>query len=470
MLLFSLCFTHSTVQERRKFGPLGWCVPYEFNDGDLNASIVFLEKHLEFSTLSWSTLQFMVGDVQYGGRITDDMDRRLFGAYMETWFSSGTLSNDFSFNPEKPLNKLNDNFQYKIRDYLELGDYLKYIQSFPDIDSPEIFGMHPNADLTFRFKEATSLLNTILETQPKQTDGSSAGQTREDIVLAKCQSLIEAVPVGFTEDELEERIIALGGYEQPLNIFLFQEVQRLQATIVKVRSTLTLTSQAIRGEVVVTGDVMTNIDAIFNARVPPLWLYSVAGDELSWLAPNLGIWFGGLLSRETQYRTWLTRGRPSSFWLAGFFNPQGFLTAIQQEITRAHKQESWALDSMVLHSELTDISSVEGVKSAPKEGAYIYGLFMDGAAWSQSAGGTITESPPKKLFSSLPVMYVTAVTKMAKKSSSIDYGPFGGYDCPVYKYPARTDRYLIFSVMLPSRELKPQHWTLRGVALLCATG
>lgn len=60
-LLFTLCFTHSVVQERRKFGPLGWCVPYEFNDGDLNATIMFLEKHLEQSTLSWSTLQYMAG-------------------------------------------------------------------------------------------------------------------------------------------------------------------------------------------------------------------------------------------------------------------------------------------------------------------------------------------------------------------------------------------------------------------------
>jgi dynein heavy chain len=59
-LLFTLCFTHSVVQERRKFGPLGWCVPYEFNDGDLNATIMFLEKHLEQSSLSWSTLQVFI--------------------------------------------------------------------------------------------------------------------------------------------------------------------------------------------------------------------------------------------------------------------------------------------------------------------------------------------------------------------------------------------------------------------------
>merc|ERR1711988_385802 len=59
-LLYAICFQHSVVQERRKFGPLGWCVPYEYNDGDLNACIMFLEKHLYQQALSWPTLQYMV--------------------------------------------------------------------------------------------------------------------------------------------------------------------------------------------------------------------------------------------------------------------------------------------------------------------------------------------------------------------------------------------------------------------------
>lgn len=105
----------------------------------------------------------------------------------------------------------------------------------------------------------------------------------------------------------------------------------------------------------------------------------------------------------------------------------------------------------------------------------MHGLYLDGAAWEKSGGhnsdGTLAESAPKKLFSLLPVIMVTAITKAAKKSvlANSSYGPSGPYECPVYKYPARTDRYLIFSVLLASVNQKPLHWTLRGVALLCST-
>jgi dynein heavy chain len=469
ILLFSLCFTHSVVQERRKFGPLGWCVPYEFNDGDLNASIMFLEKHLEFSTLSWSTLQYMTGEVQYGGRITDNVDRRLFAAYSESWLSQNTLLSSFSFNPDRPINRIPNNFNYKIPNYPELEEYMSFIQKIPDVDSPEIIGLHPNADLTFRFKEVTQLLETILETQPKQTGAASGGgKTREEIVAEKCGELQEIIPSDYLEDEYEERIMSFGGFDVPLNIFLYQEVQRLQAVISKVSVTFEIVLQAIRGEVVITSEIEESINLIFDARVPKLWLFNPAGDELSWLAPNLGIWYSNLVTRDAQYRSWLEKGRPGTFWLGGFFNPQGFLTSVQQEITRAHKNENWALDSVVVHSEITDILNSDNIKHAPKEGVYVHGLFMDGAAW---ANNSIAESAPKKLFTPLPVMHVTAVTKASKKSitSSGDYGPFGGYECPVYKYPARTDRYIIFTVMLPTQEQKPIHWTLRGVALLCAT-
>ena len=68
---------------------------------------------------------------------------------------------------------------------------------------------------------------------------------------------------------------------------------------------------------------------------------------------------------------------PSTVWLTGFFNPQSFLTAIMQSMARKNE---WPLDQMALQCDVTK-KNREEFRSPPREGAYIYGLFMEGACW-----------------------------------------------------------------------------------------
>ena len=172
--------------------------------------------------------------------------------------------------------------------------------------------------------------------------------------------------------------------------------------------------------------------------------------------------------------SWIFESRPNCFWLTGFFNPQGFLTAMRQEVTRAHASKGWALDAVKLTNDITKMMK-EDVTSPPNPdvgGVYIYGLFLDGAGWDKK-NTKLIESSPKVLFTALPVAHVYAVN-----SADTSGGHGGGgnkkaptvyhYQCPVYKKPNRTDLTFIFNLALRTPVI-PDHWTLRGVAALCDT-
>jgi len=465
-LLFALCFMHSAVQERRKFGPLGWCVPYEYSTGDITACILFLEKHLYNGPISWSTFQYMVAEVQYGGKITQGVDRRLFNTYTQVWLTPATCAEGYAFNPKEPILRIPGDFQYTIGKWNEIGEWRKYIETFPEVDSPEIFGLHPNADLTFRIKEVTGMLSTLAATQPKG-GGGGGGDSVEDVVYAKAAELGERLPEDYIEDDYKSKINKLGGLSVPRNIFLFPEIQRRQAVIAQTRFMLAQLQLAIKGEVVMTGELQGALDAMGASGVPHTWTFTVTGDEFSWILPTLGLWFSSFIQRDDQDRTWLTGGRPACYWMTGWFNPTGFLTAMKQEVTRKHKADKWALDDVVYTTNTTNFERQDQVRAPPPEGVYAYGLSLDGAAFDKK-DGLLVESEPKKLFAPLPVLFISGLIKdQYTKLRREQFGAHGPYECPVYKYRPRTDRFIIFFVTLKcTPEKNNKHWDLRGTALL----
>ena len=98
-LLFGLCFFHAIVQERRKFGPLGWNIRYQFNDSDLETSRIMLRNFLnENENTPWDSMTFMTGQINYGGRVTDDLDRTLLLCILSKYYTPDIMKDGYRFS------------------------------------------------------------------------------------------------------------------------------------------------------------------------------------------------------------------------------------------------------------------------------------------------------------------------------------------------------------------------------------
>ena len=140
---------HAVVQERRKFGPLGWNIPYEFTAADFAICQLQLKMFLnEYEAIPYEALNYMAAQANYGGRVTDPMDRRLIQIILQKFYSEDILKDDF---------KMTKDGVYRILDEPTRDDAMDYIKGLPLNDSTEVFGLHPNAEISSAIIEANTI-------------------------------------------------------------------------------------------------------------------------------------------------------------------------------------------------------------------------------------------------------------------------------------------------------------------------
>ncbi|KAM4031554.1 dynein axonemal heavy chain 9 isoform 1-T1 [Anomaloglossus baeobatrachus] len=434
-ILFALCYFHAVVAERRKFGPQGWNRSYPFNTGDLTISVNVLYNYLEANAkVPYDDLRYLFGEIMYGGHITDDWDRRLCRTYLEEFIKPEMMEGELFLAPGFPLP---GNMDY--------NGYHKYIDDVLPAESPYLYGLHPNAEIGFLTQTSEKLFRTVLEMQPRDSSaGEGGGVTREDKVKATLDEILEKLPEEFNITEL----MAKAEERTPYIVVAFQECERMNMLTREIKRSLKELNLGLKGELTMTSDMESLQNAIYLDMVPDSWTKraypSMAG---------LAGWFVDLLSRIKELETWTGDfALPSAVWLAGFFNPQSFLTAIMQSMARKNE---WPLDKMTLQCDVTK-KNREDFSSPPREGAYVHGLFMEGARWDTQTS-IITDARLKDLTPAMPVIFIKAIPVDKQETRNI-------YACPVYKTRQRGPTY-VWTFNLKTKE-NPSKWVLAGVALL----
>ena len=467
-MLFGLCFFHASVRERRKFGPLGWNISYVFSAPDLKISMdqlrIFLDDLGPDDPIPYAALAYLVGECNYGGRVTDDKDRRCSMNILDDFYNAKIQDDKYKFSPSgvyyAPANGTLENMR-------------EYVRKLPMSEGPEVFGLHDNANISCAISETNSLLQTALSLQPRSAGGE--GKTWAEQLDELAHDIAAKVPAQF---DIEKAIIKYPvKYEDSMNTVLTQEMIRFNRLISELKTTLVDVQKAIKGLVVMSGELEAMGNSMVIGRVPLLWA-KVAYPSLK----PLGSWVTDLLARIDFLQVeWYDKGTsPSSFWISGFFFAQAFITGALQNFARKYAIpiDTAEFDFRVL----TPTECQDAFVTKPEDGVFIHGLFLDGARWVVE-DHVLGESHPRELYVSMPNVHLAPKPKddvpVVKGIPEQYTGSYTGtahvYMCPVYRTSFRqgtlsttghSTNFVMYLRVPMSLDHLQQHWIKRGVALL----
>jgi len=454
-LLYGLCTFHAIIQDRRKFGPLGWNIQYEFNESDLRICVRQLQIFLNtYDFVPYKALVYLTGECNYGGRVTDDWDRRTLRTILSEVYCERILDPEYTF----------DDPQYTVPPFGEYESYLEHTKALPLVQKPGIFGMDDNADITKDKQETDQLLGDVLKTQV-QSGGGGGGVSREDIIAELAKDIKEKLPPDYDIEEVMLKYPTL--YDESMNTVLVQEMIRYNRLTVVVRSSVGQVLKALKGLVVMSSQLEEVCKSFFDGKVPPSWLSS----SFSSLKP-LGSYIVDMMARLAFFRGWYDNGPPAIFWFSGFYFPPAFLTGALQNFARRNQ---FAIDTVDY-----DFHVVDGPEPLSKAdaGVYIKGLFLEGARWDCETHELSTQKP-KVLLTPMPVLYLETMKKediLSRHGPKVLDNGDPLYKCPVYKTLVRKgvlattghSTNFVLPIRLPTSKSQA-YWIKRGTALICAT-
>ncbi|KAK3924935.1 Dynein heavy chain 10, axonemal [Frankliniella fusca] len=479
-LVYVLAFFHAVVQERRKYDKIGWNICYDFNESDFNVCLQILDTYLtkayttKDARIPWGSLKYLIGEVMYGGRVIDNFDRRIVSTYMDEYMG------DFLFDTFQPFHFYKDDtVDYHIPDDTDKDGYIDFIDDLPLINSPNVFGLHSNAEIGYFSHAVKEMWNHLIQLQPQTgwnwiqvqcalnpviltiqyhlflsnftflTGDMSAGVTREEYIDNVAKDILERLPPQYEVSRVRK------GLEMnitPSVVVLLQELARFNRLIQCMHSTLSSLRKALAGEIGMNSILDNVASSLYNGQLPDEWRrYAPA------TCKSLGSWMQHFERRNEQYHSWTIGGDPMVMWLSGLHIPESYLAALVQTACR---KNGWSLDRSAMYTTVTKYCSLDEVEERPEEGCYVIGLYLEGARWD-SEGQCLARSFPKVLQEELPIVMVIPIEAYRLKLQNT-------IKTPVYTTSMRRNAMgvgLVFVADLSTEE-HSSHWILQGVCIV----
>lgn len=208
---------------------------YDFNDSDFRISWKLIQLYLNKAhesgqdSVPWDTLRYLIGEAMYGGRVTDNWDRRVLNTYLEEFFG------DFIFDQNQRFYFSRSDNDYTIPEAQDMEQFLQAIDDIPLFTNPGVFGLHSNAEISYFTTAAKDLWVNTLEMQTSD-GGSSGAVNREEYIERVASEISDKLPEVFDIYNIKKN----KDYEtpQPTQIVLLQELERFNILLETLATSL----------------------------------------------------------------------------------------------------------------------------------------------------------------------------------------------------------------------------------------
>ena len=452
-LHFLLAWFHAVIGERLRYVPIGWSKYYEFNESDQRCALEAIDEWINIYSkdrtnippkqIPWDAIRTIIHQSMYGGKIDNEYDMKILESLVNLYFNEKAYS--FNYPLFKTSSENQDNV-LKIPDKTTNAGFIEWINSIPNVESPEWSGLPNNAEKLVRETASNRFITEMNKIQGIEDEGvgSTEGQGKSTqaswliSVQEKSTKLLKALPL-----QVKPLIGNKQSNNDPIYRFLLREVAVASKLLNKVRDDLNQLILMSKGESKSTNELRDIAKNIFNDSVPKVWqIYST-------LELNVTEWILDLKNRINQLNK-ITQAKDygrSGLWLGGLIFPEAYLTATRQSVAQELKV---SLDELMLSVEL-----VKNITSIDNTCFVLKGLCIEGAEWNYEQNKLImTDS----LFSQLPPFLLKWSVKKNSNLSNI-------FPIPVYLNTMRKN--LLFSVFIKNESiLSDSDWYQRGIALI----